>query len=247
LDNNGCSNQVSAAIQVTATPQASITPLVTLCSGAGTQLLVGQPNGGNFSGPGVNFGVFNPSLAGAGMHTVTYEVNVNGCISIDSIQVEVSQTPTQPLIQVQGGVLLSSANDSNQWYFNGQPIVGATGNSYQPMQNGLYQVRVRNGACVSILSTAFEVLNVSVQSLEAAGIGLYPNPSQGQVQLDLSAYAGGVFKLEIRNTLGQLIFTAEEQVKEQFIIDLQNQAAGLYFVQVMVQGQQFVGRLLLQK
>lgn len=247
LDNNGCSNQVSASIQVTATPQASITPLGALCSGAGTQLLVGQPNGGSFSGPGVNFGVFNPSLAGAGMHTVVYEVNVNGCISIDSIQVEVSQTPAQPLIQVQGGVLLSSASDSNQWYFNGQPIPGATGNSYQPMQNGLYQVRVSNGACVSTLSTAFEVLNVSVQSLEAAGIGLYPNPSQGQVQLDLSAFAGEFFKLEVRNTLGQLIFTAEEQVKEQFIIDLQNQAAGLYFVQVMVQGQQFVGRLLLQK
>jgi PKD repeat protein len=247
IDNNGCSNQITAAITVTAAPQASIQPLDALCTAEGTKLLVGQPNGGSFSGTGVNFGVFNPALAGAGSHTVTYEVNLNGCVSTVSMQVEVGQSPPQPLIQVQGPLLLSSASDSNQWYLNGQPIVGATAISYQPMQNGLYQVRVLNGGCVSPLSAAFEVLNVSVQSLEAAGIRLYPNPSHGQVNLDLSAFEGDEVRVEVRNPLGQLIFTAEEQAQERFIIDLQAQAAGLYFIRVHVQEQQFVGRMLLQK
>ena len=247
VNNGGCINQVVAAIIVTAAPQATIQPLDALCSAGSTSLLIGQPSGGTFTGAGVNFGVFNPTVAGAGTHTVTYDVTVNGCQSTANIQVVVNQTPAQPLIQVQGVNLVSSASDSNQWYLNGTALVGATSSSFQPMQNGLYQVGVRNGSCISPLSAAFEVLNVSVQSLEAAGISLYPNPSKGEAYLDLSAFGEETVRVEVRNSLGQLIFVTEEQAQERLMIDLRSQSEGLYFIQVLVQQQQFVGRMLLQK
>lgn len=42
--------------------------------------LSGTPAGGTFSGPGVIFNAFNPSLSGAGYHTITYTYNDgNGC------------------------------------------------------------------------------------------------------------------------------------------------------------------------
>jgi len=37
--------------------------------------LTGWPAGGTFSGPGVVFSAFNPSIAGPGNHTITYTVN----------------------------------------------------------------------------------------------------------------------------------------------------------------------------
>ncbi|WP_227687062.1 T9SS type A sorting domain-containing protein [Spirosoma arboris] len=42
------------------------------CSTATSQTLVGAPSGGVFSGPGITGNTFNPSVAGAGTHTITY-------------------------------------------------------------------------------------------------------------------------------------------------------------------------------
>jgi len=42
--------------------------------------LTGNPAGGTFSGPGVNFNAFSPVLAGPGNHTITYTLNEEfGC------------------------------------------------------------------------------------------------------------------------------------------------------------------------
>lgn len=41
--------------------------------------LTGSPAGGTFSGTGIIFNAFNPSLAGAGIHTITYTYTENGC------------------------------------------------------------------------------------------------------------------------------------------------------------------------
>jgi hypothetical protein len=52
----------------------------------------GNPNGGIYSGNGVNSGNFNPQLSGLGMHLITYTyTDNNGCenFSIDSIYVHV--------------------------------------------------------------------------------------------------------------------------------------------------------------
>ncbi len=47
--------------------------------------LSGSPAGGTFSGPGVIFNAFNPSIAGTGFHTITYTYNDgNGCSGTSS-------------------------------------------------------------------------------------------------------------------------------------------------------------------
>jgi hypothetical protein len=51
----------------------------------------GLPNGGNYTGVGVVSGVFNPSIAGIGMHVISYTyTDVNGCTNFkkDSIFVQ---------------------------------------------------------------------------------------------------------------------------------------------------------------
>lgn len=54
--------------------QCSIDDLDSLhCSDGTTVTLVGTPSGGNFTGSGVVEGEFDPSLAGTGNHTITYE------------------------------------------------------------------------------------------------------------------------------------------------------------------------------
>jgi len=61
------------------TPQISGLPATT--SSISPFNLSGSPAGGTFSGTGIVFNAFNPSLAGAGNHTITYTyTDANGCV-----------------------------------------------------------------------------------------------------------------------------------------------------------------------
>jgi len=71
----------------------SIAPMPTLCSTGADVALTGTPAGGSWSGPGVAAGRFNPQVAGAGLHTITYLVADSlGCGMITR-QVQVDAPP----------------------------------------------------------------------------------------------------------------------------------------------------------
>jgi hypothetical protein len=93
-DVNGCT--AKDTINITVYPLPTVTLLLnvdTVCSTASPVMLSGgNPNGGIYSGNGVNSGNFNPQLSGLGMHLITYTyTDNNGCenFSIDSIYVHV--------------------------------------------------------------------------------------------------------------------------------------------------------------
>ncbi len=74
----------------------TLTPFNPVCSNATEFLLTGgSPTGGTYSGPGVSSGNFNPIIAGAGIHTITYTYS--------------GSTATQPLtVNAQPNVTVSS-------------------------------------------------------------------------------------------------------------------------------------------
>ncbi|MCI1188251.1 gliding motility-associated C-terminal domain-containing protein [Hymenobacter sp. DH14] len=69
---------------VVAPPMApTLAALPDLCTTQAAVALVATPAGGTFSGPGVSNGRFDPAVAGAGLHTLTYAVvDSLGCGSI---------------------------------------------------------------------------------------------------------------------------------------------------------------------
>jgi hypothetical protein len=68
--------------------------------------------------------------------------------------------PSTPTITQNGDSLISSAATTYQWYFEGSVIEGATGQIYEPPQNGIYQVKVKNATgCESELSAEFMFIN----------------------------------------------------------------------------------------
>ena len=84
---NSCPGTPNSVV-VTVNPLPSVT--YTLCNDAITttvaqplKLKGGLPIGGVYSGAGVNAGIFNPSLAGTGNHTITYSyLNTWGCSAV---------------------------------------------------------------------------------------------------------------------------------------------------------------------
>lgn len=61
-----------------------------VCVNASNVQLQGTPSGGTFSGTGVSGNTFDPALAGVGSHWIQYELVNGGCISRDSVLIEVT-------------------------------------------------------------------------------------------------------------------------------------------------------------
>ncbi|ASS50455.1 MAG: hypothetical protein A3D31_12875 [Candidatus Fluviicola riflensis] len=80
-DANGCMGNASATIDVNAAPTVAITSLPNLCVyNSAVTLTQGTPAGGTYTGSGVTAGSFDPSVAGAGTHVITYSyTNGDGC------------------------------------------------------------------------------------------------------------------------------------------------------------------------
>jgi hypothetical protein len=80
-DANGCSGEAQASVTVNPLPVVTLGTLGTHCLADGAITLTqGSPAGGTYSGPGVSAGVFTPTTAGNGTHTITYSfTDVNGC------------------------------------------------------------------------------------------------------------------------------------------------------------------------
>ncbi|WP_298516527.1 hypothetical protein [uncultured Kordia sp.] len=100
-------NFITDTIEVFALPTVTFSVnIADLCENGGIQLstAAGSPFGGVYSGPGVtNIGdgvnyLFNPEIAGAGIHTITYTyTDGNGCANTADDTIEVFGLPTVTL------------------------------------------------------------------------------------------------------------------------------------------------------
>ncbi|PBQ33070.1 hypothetical protein CNR22_15215 [Sphingobacteriaceae bacterium] len=82
-DANGCTVQKLSSVAIYGLPTPAFsTTKKTFCVNSATLYLNAQPIGGIYSGPGTSsVGVFSPTLAGAGNHTLVYSsTDLNGCV-----------------------------------------------------------------------------------------------------------------------------------------------------------------------
>lgn len=136
---------------------------------SGGTLSTSSPNFvGEYSGPGVVDGMFNPSVAGPGRHTITFRLQGNyPCSEIAQDVIEVFEPPfIEPMADIrirQGGyVSLRPQTDGTEFSWSG----GAGLDAYDvpnpvasPTATTTYQLAVRNAAgCVSTESVTVIVL-----------------------------------------------------------------------------------------
>jgi uncharacterized protein (TIGR02145 family) len=89
---NGCTGILNNVV-ITVKPLAAVsftpcTDVVTTTDANPFTLKGGLPLGGTYSGTGVNAGLFNPAIAGAGTYAITYSYNnVYGCVNTASLNI----------------------------------------------------------------------------------------------------------------------------------------------------------------
>ena len=109
---NGCSNTDAVQVKVNALPNVSvIASEEAICIDAVTSILfLVSPAGGNLSGTGISGTSFNHTVAGVGIHAITYSyTDANGCTNTDNTTIEVLSPPSVSGIEYKsdnGGTLI---------------------------------------------------------------------------------------------------------------------------------------------
>ena len=152
-----------------------------------------------------------------GMTAVSGNVTVNGSNScgtgeISTLSVAVNPIPAAPEIDLSGSVLTSSSATGNQWYFEGSPIPGATGQTHDAALtgSGWYWSVVTIGGCMSDTSNNIYVLVTGIGDKEAGTCNIYPVPNDGRFTVSLKNTATGTIRLFVLNNLGEKVWEATE-------------------------------------
>ncbi|MGB8490297.1 MAG: PKD domain-containing protein [Bacteroidales bacterium] len=136
-DANGCNNAKSIVITV-ASPDATITPVDTLCINGAPVTLTATDMGGVWTGPGVTGDLFDPAVAGVGDHVIRYSIVNPNCRATDTATITVEPFPDVKISPVPGQfinsppVILSATPPGG--IFSGP---GVTGNVFDPPSAGL--------------------------------------------------------------------------------------------------------------
>jgi len=102
---------------------------ITLCENEAAVILNGgQPSGGIYSGAGVSNGMFDPAIAGAGNHIITYSVNNDSAFAIANVYglVDATLLTSGPFCDNENNITLNSVTTGG--IYSGSGIVGGAFN-----------------------------------------------------------------------------------------------------------------------
>jgi len=140
-DGNTCNNTFSRTVIIHDLPVVSLTSFADVCPNYPAFALTGgSPSGGTYSGSGVSANIFNPAIAGAGVHIITYSfMDADSCVNIATQPLNVNSLPVLTITGLSSEYCLNAHSDvltgtPNNGYFIG---AGISGNVFNPSIAGV--------------------------------------------------------------------------------------------------------------
>jgi len=153
-----------------------------------------------------------------------------GCDSVICLSLNIPNIDATISIGDFGGSFTANqGNASYQWLDCNNALIsllGDTMQTYIPTLNGDYAVELNVGGCIDT-SACVHISNVSIDEISGNTIRLFPNPNSGEFMLD----NGNIEATEVKilNTMGQVIFVAQNPKDQYFNINLKS---GIYFMEI---------------
>lgn len=164
--------------------------------------------------------------------------NSNGCDSIITTYLTVNPA-IDTSVTVNGFVLEANATGvTYQWYdcTTNAAVPGETSAVFNPLADGLYAVIISDGLC-SDTSACYAVIGMDADLPLAEWIHIFPNPTASFLQIETGVVVAE--QIQLVDVAGK-IYTTLTPNQSIVSIDLSVLASGMYFVQVMYQGERFI-------
>jgi len=191
----------------------------------------------------------------AGASAPTYEPVVSGSYTVAAFNMGGCFATSQPVVGVvctdyvpgiysaNNEIVLSNplAGADNQWYLNGNPIVGSTGNSTPITTVGSYTLVVVDEFGCEYPSSAI-AFAVGIEQQQLPTWSVYPNPADNKVNVQVNN-GFDVRKLVVTDMTGRVIHTIATS-KQLYVLDIQDWPSGVYFVQIVGDQATYAKRLI---
>ena len=132
-----------------------------------------------------------------------------GCYaSSDTISIVICDSLFTPVIYQSGNLLYTDTSSySFQWYLDGNPIPGATGQLITATIEGNYWVELTayNGCVYTSAIEVVDFTSLSNLALNNASLRIYPNPSNGTFELEMKNVEGEQVEMIIVDVSGRIV------------------------------------------
>ncbi len=176
-----------------------------------------------------------------------------GCtVSTDTFYVIYHPLPPKPEITKVINTLISTPAETYQWYFNDEPIDGATEQEYDVPkdQDGNYKVAITDSNTCPNMSDEFDFVT-GVEDIDPAGLyfNIHPNPNNGEFNLEIDLPYNGRIELSITNTVGEKIFAKDLSYSGGIltdVLDISKYPSGVYFINLKCGNKYYVKKVIKQ-
>lgn len=247
---NNCQATDSVQVKINPVPQIAIIPISPVrCFGESNGAIESVVTGGT---PGFSFLWSNNSVLQsinglpAGLYTVTVTDDAN-CQSIAAFIL----TQPAPLVlsdtiilnanagQADGSILVTVQGGNGKyrfdWYRNDSLLIGENNTVLDSMPAGFYSVLVTDTLGCMISSGILAIGTVGIDEQPGRDrVLIYPNPTSGLIYLYLSLHKYAPVEISVLDMLGRSVYFKRHGMllQETLIMDISEQPAGLYLVQL---------------
>jgi len=188
-----------------------------------------------------NSSIFDTTYTNGEILTFKAYVTDSGCYTQDTITAPAilmlrDSTPPLPWISMIGNLLETNSGGTYEWYYSSSPtgpfalVAGQTGQTLHPATTGYYYaIKDSTVNCYSLPSDTLYIALLAVHNVYAANFRLYPNPTNGILNIDLGNQSMDM-KVDIYNALGQGLRHDEITNQTNYQVDLSYLPEGDYFV-----------------
>lgn len=154
-----------------------------------------------------------------------------GCVAYsDTVSVTMGDIPPTPVISVSGADLSTASFPNLQWYENGVPIPGATGNTITitlPSSSDFTVVATGTTGCEAVSDPYNPSLGITDASW--LNVVVYPNPSTGIVTIQTDE---AIKLVELIDLQGNIVLKAIPAANQ---VDIHSLAKGSYFIRLQAE------------